>query len=304
MNTFEKARTFIYRNARPVDLARWQYHFENGSKDAVLNALAFYQNPDGGFGHAFEADSFNPNSCPIQTQTATVVLCELEPLDPKHPIIQGILSYLASGADFNKEHRMWLNTVPSNNDYPHAVWWSYDGEPTKYSPNPTAALAGFAIKYADRGSELFAFACELAEEAYNWLIEQDISADQHNAMCLLSLYRYCIEAGVELFDTENLLKLVTAQVNASISREPEKWGVEYVSPPSWFIDSKNSPFYSSNEDIVAAECRYLVEKQLPDGSYKVPWQWWTEYKEWQIAENWWKSDIVIKNMRFLKAFTE
>ena len=46
METFEKARRFIYRNARPVDLARWQYHFENGSKEAVMNALWAYQNPD------------------------------------------------------------------------------------------------------------------------------------------------------------------------------------------------------------------------------------------------------------------
>ena len=38
---FEKAREFMYRNARPLDLARFQYHFENGSKDAVVNALSY-----------------------------------------------------------------------------------------------------------------------------------------------------------------------------------------------------------------------------------------------------------------------
>lgn len=61
----KKARTFIYRNARPLDLARWQYHFEGGSKEAVLTTLAAYQNEDGGFGHALEPDSWNPNSSPI-----------------------------------------------------------------------------------------------------------------------------------------------------------------------------------------------------------------------------------------------
>lgn len=304
MNTFEKARQFIYRNARPVDLARWQYHFENGSKEAVLNALAYYQNPDGGFGHAFEADSFNPNSCPIQTQTATAVLRDLEPIDPKHPIIQGILRYLASGADFNTEHRMWLGQVPSNNDYPHAIWWSYDGEPAKYSPNPTAALAGFAIKYADKNSELYKLACELAKEAYDWLSANQTLVDDHNVMCLLELYECCKEVGTDLFDVDNMLRILTAQVNTAICRETDKWGVEYVALPSRFIASKSSPFYKGNEEIVASECRYLTEKQLSDGSYQVPWQWWTEYKEWNIAENWWKSDIIIKNMRFLKAFTE
>ena len=40
---FEKAKEFIYRNARPLDFARFAYHFENGSLHAVLDALAFYR---------------------------------------------------------------------------------------------------------------------------------------------------------------------------------------------------------------------------------------------------------------------
>ena len=65
MTAYEKARAFVYRNARPLDIARWQYHFESGSSDAVLKALATYQNADGGFGHALEPDAWNPNSSPI-----------------------------------------------------------------------------------------------------------------------------------------------------------------------------------------------------------------------------------------------
>lgn len=56
MEAFEKARKFIYKNARPLDLARWQYHFENGSREAVLQALQVYQNEDGGYGHGLEPD--------------------------------------------------------------------------------------------------------------------------------------------------------------------------------------------------------------------------------------------------------
>jgi hypothetical protein len=64
---YMKIKNWIYRNGRPIDLARWQYHFENVTKDNVITALAAYQNPDGGFGHGLEADSWNPNSSPIQT---------------------------------------------------------------------------------------------------------------------------------------------------------------------------------------------------------------------------------------------
>ena len=53
-----KAKEFIYKNARPLDCARWQYLFENGSRENVLNFLAAYQNEDGGFGHALEEYCF------------------------------------------------------------------------------------------------------------------------------------------------------------------------------------------------------------------------------------------------------
>ena len=92
MNVLEKAKVFIYRNARPLDLARWQYHFENGSKEAVLTALAYYQNEDGGFAHALEPDAWNPNSSPIQTWAATEILHEIDFTDSSHPLITGILT--------------------------------------------------------------------------------------------------------------------------------------------------------------------------------------------------------------------
>jgi hypothetical protein len=66
-DAYTRARAFLRRNARPLDFARFQYHFENGSQEAVLTALAAYQNPDGGFGHALEPDAWNPNSSPMQT---------------------------------------------------------------------------------------------------------------------------------------------------------------------------------------------------------------------------------------------
>lgn len=52
----QKAKNFIYRNARPLDFARWQYHFENGRAEDAINVLSHYQNEDGGFGHALEPD--------------------------------------------------------------------------------------------------------------------------------------------------------------------------------------------------------------------------------------------------------
>lgn len=146
---FEKARLFIYRNARPLDIARWHYHFQGGGREAVLEALAAYQNEDGGFGHALEPDAWNLNSAPIQTWAATELLREIGMTDAAHPIIRGILRYLASGKDF--DGRFWFNTVASNNDYPHAPWWHAGNQSTQaLGYNPTACLAGFIIRFADK----------------------------------------------------------------------------------------------------------------------------------------------------------
>lgn len=109
---------WMYRNARPLDLARWRFYFEQGGAEEVLKALAAYQNEDGGFGHALEADSWNPGSAPIQTATAIERLLELPLKGSEHPVIQGILMYLDSGADF--ENGRWKLAVPSNDRYPHA----------------------------------------------------------------------------------------------------------------------------------------------------------------------------------------
>lgn len=126
LECFSRARRFVYRNARPLDLARFHFHFEHGGAEAVLAALSAYQNADGGFGHALEPDAWNPASAPIQTWAATEVLRELGFFDSAHPLVAGILRYLESGRDF--DGHTWANTIHSNADHPHAPWWAADSQ--------------------------------------------------------------------------------------------------------------------------------------------------------------------------------
>ncbi len=300
MALFDKAREFIYRNARPVDLARFQYHFESGDKENVINALSCYQNNDGGFGSALEPDCFNPNSSPVQTWAATEILREIDFTGKNHSVIKGILNYLESGADFNKEHNQWLNVVPSNNDFPHAIWWEYGQNGSEFKYNPTACLAGFIIRFADKESGLYKKGCEIAKEAINWFLEKVPFSEMHVTSCFMRLYEYLISAKAEIADMDLFEKKLKEQVNFNICRDTEKWGKEYVTMPSSFIGNKNSIFYSDNSEIAKAECKFIKNIQLPDGSYPVTWIWCTEYKEQEVALNWWKSDFVIKNMLFLK----
>lgn len=305
---FRLAERFIMRNARPLDMAVWRFYFCGGSSEEVLEALAAFQNPDGGFGWGLECDCMNPNSSPIQTLTACGVLREIGFNDGSHPIVQGILRYLASGADFSQQAGQWLNSVPSNNEFPHAVWWSFDpnrkpeDDPLPY--NPTAGLAGFALRYAEPGSDLYCKAEKIAKSAIEFITGGNFPPEPHVTGCFEMLYHYLTEAGAEQFDLHSLKSALLSRSAAEICREPKRWATEYVPKPSDYIKSRDSLFYPGNEELCAEECALIRRSQLPDGSFPVTWQWYTDYQEFVLAANWWKARFIITNMRFLAEFGE
>ena len=297
---FCKARAFVYRHARPLDLARWQYHFENGSREAVLHALAFYQNDDGGFGHALEPDLWNRRSTPIGTWAATEILREIGWPERGHPIVRGILKYLASRADFDEAERQWRNVVPENNDDPHAIWWRWNEAGSEFRYNPTAALAGFLLRYGD--GELYRWGEALAAEAVEFLAEHAPFAEMHVTGCLLSLWEACADMRPETVDLPAFTELMQTQVRANICTEPEKWFSAYEPRPSEFVLSPESPFYAGVEELVRQECAAIVAAQAADGAWPVVWRWHTDYREYFVAADWWKSALAIRNLRFLRAF--
>lgn len=299
ITTFEKARKIIYLNARPLDLARWQYHFDNGSKEAVLNALSYYQNEDGGFGHALEADSWNPNSSPIQTCTAIAILKEIDFADGTHSIIEGILQYLKSGQDFNG--KFWYTTVKSNNDYPHAPWWHTESDSTCHNDyNPTACLAGFIVRYAKKDSELYNLGCRIAKEAFDTYMSSEILADMHTAGCFIELLYYLDKSEYNSIDLPKLKEKLKLQVKNSITKNTAEWETSYICKPSQFFNSNDSVFYAENKDMVEYECEFIIKTQSEDGSWLIPWGWNDYPEEWSISKNWWKSHGILVNLLFLK----
>lgn len=296
---FESACNFIYRNARPLDLARWQFHFEGGSKDTVLKALSAYQNIDGGFGQALEPDAWNPNSSPIQTWAAIEVLREIHFTDSAHPLVQGVLRYLSEGQDFNGH--FWLTVINSNKDYPHAPWWHGDSDSSSHTNyNPTASLAGFIVRFANKESELYALGCRIAQDAVASLLDADDEKDMHTLGCYISLMEYCVEADVtNLFNLDLYRGKLVQFVNRNITRDVSQWETAYVCKPSQFLKSRSSIFYEGNEEIAQYECDFIRRTQLPDGSWNIPWSWAEYPEEWAISKNWWKSNVVILNLLYL-----
>ena len=302
MDYYTAAKKFILKNSRPLDMARWNYLFENGSKEDVASVLKTYQNDDGGFANALEPDCWNINSTPLQTWVATQIIKEINLDDKNHPIIKGILDYLSSKDELDGHRWHGLNTVVTNDNYPHAHWWSYR-QKQESTYNPTASLIGFILKYAEKDTAIYRSACELSKEAYNYFKKNFPLESMHESTCFVELYHYMKECSIfNLLDMEEFKKLLQKQIKQVITYDTKIWSTDYICKPSLFINSKSSDFYLENKDICDFEYEFILKTQNEDGSWGVTWDWSNYPEQWAISKNWWQSDIIIKNIKYIREF--
>lgn len=301
---FSVIRNWIYRNARALELSLWQYHFENGSKDAVLRNLAFYQNSDGGFGNTLEPDNWNPNSTPYTTTYAMNILEGIDFTDTEHPIMCGIIKFLES--DKCSFENGWLFSIPSNNDYAHAPWWTYDEQANQTeSIGTTAEIVSFIFKYVNRETELYQRAVKIAQNIINKITSIENYGD-------MGIHGYCVladtikQTGLDnIISSKPLMDNIHKLVYDSIERDTSKW-LYYGVRPSNYISSPSSDYYHSNMEIVQAELDYLIDTRPQDGVWGITWSWFENnekyLKEFAISENWWKAAKAIEKLIFLRNF--
>lgn len=302
MDYYTAEKKFILKNSRPLDMARWNYLFEDGSKEDVISVLKTYQNDDGGFANALEPDCWNINSTPLQTWVATQIIKEINLEDKTHPIIKGILDYLSSKDEFDGHRWHGLNTVVTNDNYPHAPWWSYK-QKQELTYNPTASLIGFILKYAEKDTAIYKSACELSKEAYDYFKNNFPLESMHESACFVELYNYMKECSIfNLLDMKEFKKLLQKQIKQVITYDTKIWSTDYICKPSLFINSKSSDFYLENKEICDFEYEFILKTQNEDGSWGVTWDWNDYPEQWAISKNWWQSDIIIKNIKYIREF--
>lgn len=293
----QKAKNFIRRNARPVELAEFQCHFENGSKTALVQTLASYQNLDGGFGHALEPDNWNPESSPITTNDAIGRLFEAGALGGAGEITEGIVRYLTSGDSFDQEKQRWLFAVDSNQTHPHAIWWEKNGDGIS-GWNPTVSLAAFLVCMGIPGPWR-----ELVTEAFGEL-EQAEEKTVDGLKCYLlawELLKSHQMEGVIEFDRARMS--IQAVLDRVICQDPAKYGVEYVPAPSWFFQNESPFLHDGLLPLIRAELKGLDKLQLDDGGFDISWQWHTPYpEEFEQSRAWWRPRVTMEKLRFYRLF--
>lgn len=294
-------RSWVHRNARPLENALWDYHFEGKSVDLVLSILSEYQNEDGGFGHGIEPDNWNPESTPYYTTFAIEILRQIDFYDFSHPIYKGIFKYLE-----NTEYQGpdgWFFTVPNNDLYPHAIWWTYNEEENKECQNigVTADLSGFILRYGDKNTNIYEKAIKYTEMLLKRLKEDENLGDM-GLLSYCALYQNLVSAGLQdIFDLSFLEETTRTLVRKHFH--------EYVwtnhQDMTCVLPNPSIYYYSEYKQEVSDALDELIRIRPKDGVWALPWEWYDNgkyTKEFAISENWWKAYKAIEKLLFLRVY--
>lgn len=273
---FAKARDFMYGYAQDIDLAMFQYFFENKPKEQVIEILEKYQNEDGGFG-TLDYDFIFHKSCLKQTESACRYIFSLN-ISETHHMIPKLMKYIVE--NYNKDTGEWDNlTVPEVNDFPHAWWWeheerekavvkNYDDLISNYDPNTNSALAGMIMKYSRYVPE------ELAVYIKKIVIDKILRNNNYFQYGMLSDL-YFVNALPEEKLKNKLLERLMGEGKLFCLLD-EGWGTERAYKACIWIDSPNHPYYAMYKTDVDDNLTKLIDTQNEDGSWSPSWRWGTD----------------------------
>ena len=291
-----KTRSWIKRNARPLESARWDYLFENGSKDQVIQCLSAFQNSDGGFGNGLEPDLWLPSSSSIATWSAGQILLEVQ-ADYNDEIVRLMMDYLLHSYD--KEMGLWKTVVPEYNEYPHANHWHYkEGVQESWRFNPSAELAAFLVHWAPEGSEGAELGWKVIERA-TWHMLHSDKMDFHEIHNFQMLIRILGDRLTSFNEMEEKVNDLAAQV---IDTSPDSWGKSYKALPLDMIHNKKNKLYDAYKDLVDENIRFLERTIMDDGVWDITWSWEEDPQHFYVAKQQWKGILAVNNYKILDQF--
>ncbi|WP_285748849.1 hypothetical protein [Lentzea sp. NBRC 105346] len=271
----ERARSFMWHNARVLEQRRFEFLFDGGPAEPVLTALLAYRNDDGGYGHALEPDGRGPTSQPLHVLSALHLLGELGASVHVPPVLDWLTKISNNGVPFG---------LTSGRDYPHAPWIEMDGQGCLLlTAQVVSALHKMKISHPwlDEATE------------YCWRqIDGLTSTHPYEAnACRMFLDEVPDRRRAEEA-AERLGRIVREQlVLDGIPEEEAHKPHDFAPTPTslarrWYSDEE---FARSLDELVAA--------QKEDGGWDFPWAAWTPVTRFE-----WRPIVTIDALLKLKAY--
>ncbi len=288
-----KMDSWMQINARPYDRAKWNYLFNGGSKDAIVQEMLKYQNADGGMGSGFENDVLCPLSAAIPTAEAIFQAYEYD-LDCSADWFKAILRYFEHSVQNIPKY--WEDTPKEAMDYPHAPWWSY-APCTEFSPNPCAVVASAFIRYGTESQRKLGI--KIADDCFKLLKSNDFCGD-HDSLNIQTLVEQLYAINSPLINGE-ILSAMSRRIVDNTCFDSSKWRDYYFNPLD-FVTSPSSLWYKYVESGIEDALDFFLDTVNDEGVWEPNFSWGTDSDvSRKVTENW-KGYITVKRAKILLNF--
>jgi hypothetical protein len=298
---FERARHFLKTEARPLEWTLFAHRFEAGSVEAVLEALARFQNADGGFGHALEPDVRTPQSSALATGIGLGILRDLN-VPATHPMVRRAVTYLLE--TFDKETMVWRALPEGANAHPHAPWWhDEDGSLARTFDNfvviPRMQLVGLLHHFAaEVPAEWLETVTQRTLDGYLSLDDVGSGGGDDLAYAIEMAETGALPARIKA----PLVERIRESVPEVVERDPAAWDT-YCIAPLKLVSSSDSLVYDLLAEDVQANLDYQIAHQTEAGTWEPTWTWSGAYPEaWAEAKREWRGELTLSMLETLEAF--
>ena len=292
---FQSAKNFIMNQGRVLDQKRFEFHFEAGSADAVIDTLAPYQNDDGGLGNSLEPDIRTSASSAIATTVGFQVLKEIR-APVGHALVRKGIEYFV--ATYDEFRQVWPIIPPEVENAPHAPWWNYEDSAENFGQfliNPRAEIVGYLHEFSD------GVPTQLLKQSTTAVLEHLESLpdemEMHDILCFAKL--------AETETLPNRVRVWEKLARAAaprIARNADQL-TGYVLKPLWLVSSPESPLAVEFKEEVQMNLDFEIEQQGRDGSWSPNFSWGDQHPEtWQIAKKEWQSRFTVDTLKTLRDF--
>ena len=292
-NQLDAAQTHLRQHGRPVDRALVACALLNARPGLVAHTLLPFQNRDGGIGHALEPDVRCPDSSALATCLALAILRQAGVADD-HIVPQRAMLWLIN--TFDRTANGWPIVPKEVAQHPAAPWWSFRPA-AECRLNPRAELVGHFHAYPELVEE--DFRCALTDAVVNDVLAAPGPLEMHDFVCCVRLAE---SPGLPDAERQRLRARLLADLPQVVVTDPARWS-GYGCRPLDVVTRPDSLFADELREAVAANLDYLVDEQLPDGSWEPTWNWGEAHWEaWPRARAEWTSYLTARNLLLLQRF--
>jgi hypothetical protein len=278
---FERARQFVYTEARLIDRLAFAATFDGGEPKAVIAALTAYQNADGGFGHALEPDTRTPTSQPLYVETALQYMADAgATID--YPMVCRACDFLAAVSSPQGGAPILL---PSYRSFAHAEHW----RTTDLQPgiNPNGGIAGL-LRQLD-----VEHPCIEPLERFCWTALERLKNAHDVSEALIFLANVQDRIRAEPI-AERLVAALPGMPFFKADPAARGYGLDalHFAPAP---DSSCRQFFDDTQ--IESALDHLIAEQQPDGGWPITWN-----SPGNAAHSEWRAIRTLKALRRLKAY--